>query len=68
MRGPRQGMMVHGIHDMGAIPVYDYSGLGVDLGDEMALYPYSGLGVDLGGMGEYIERVKGAYDGVPGWF
>ena len=55
MRGQRHGAIVHGVHDMGTeVPLYDFSGmhdmagLGVDLGQEVALYDYSGLGVDLG--------------------
>ena len=55
MRGHRQGAIVHGVHDFGTeVPLYDFSGmhdmagLGVDLGQEVALYDYSGLGVDLG--------------------
>ncbi len=66
MRGHRQGMMVHGIHDMGAVPLYDYSGLGVDLGAEMALYDFSGA--DMGGLvGDYVGQVQDAYAGLPGW-
>jgi hypothetical protein len=53
-------MMVHGIHDMGAIPLYDYSGLGVDLGAEMALY-------DFGGVGDIAAQADAYFDGLPGW-
>jgi len=68
MRGHRQGMMVHGIHDMGtAVPLYDYSGLGIDLGAEMALYDFSGAH-DMGGVvQDTIGQVQDYYAGLPGW-
>lgn len=55
MRGHRQGMIVHGAHDLGYY------------GEEVALYDYSGLGVDLGGIGEIAGQAKDYYDGLPGW-
>ncbi len=58
MRGHRQGMMISGQHDLGDFGHY---------GEEMALYDYSGIGVDLGGIGDYAGQVKDAYDGLPGW-
>ena len=36
MRGHRQGKIIDGYHDMGQeVALYDFSGLGVDLGDEL---------------------------------
>ena len=66
-RGHRQGHIVTQQGYGAEMALYDYSGLGVDLGDEMALYDWGGLGVNLGGVGDYVEQVKGAYDGLPGW-
>lgn len=56
MRGHRQGMMISGQHDYGYY------------GESMALYDYSGLGVDLGNpLTGALDKAAEIVDGVPTW-
>lgn len=52
-----QGARASGHALAGPVPLYPYSGIGMDisgigmdLGEPVALYPYSGIGMDLGGI------------------
>ena len=53
MRGNRQGMIINGYHD--------------DYGVSVPLYDYSGLGVDLGFGGDLVEKASGMVDDLPAW-
>ena len=53
MRGNRQGMIINGYHD--------------DYGVSVPLYDYSGLGVDLGFGGDLVEKAGGMVDELPAW-
>jgi hypothetical protein len=64
-----QGARSSGQPLAGAVPLYPYSGigmemqgLGMDLGEPTALYPYSGLGMDLGGL---VDGARDWFDGLP---
>lgn len=61
-----QGARASGQPLAGPVPLYPYSGIGMemqgigmDLGESVALYPYSGLGMDLGGI---IDDAKAWFD------
>ncbi len=61
-----QGARASGQPLAGPVPLYPYSGIGMemqgigmDLGEPVALYPYSGIGMDLGGI---IDDAKAWFD------
>lgn len=63
-----QGARASGQALAGPVPLYPYSGIGMemqgigmDMGEAVSLYPYSGLGMDLGGI---LDQAQDWFEGL----
>ena len=66
-QGPRSGGALAGPLS-GAVSLYDYSGLAMEMGAAVPLYDYSGIGMDLGGLGMelsgIVDQAKDMFDNL----